>query len=348
VIASYNEKLLLHNGLCISPLSSAGDTQPQHGRSLKEAVALIDNERDLNSYVASHFSKVPVRSPDIIYEKHQVLGGPVHNQSSVAVPRQPTSSPNLTRPPGPPPYSHGPSQQQQATSIVQPQSQRGGTAQYLPQQSAIPSKSSGSRIESTDEESGNTSKEQPTSIGQQSRSFGQPATTMRPGTDLPSLSTPKGGLGSSGPPQLSTLPFQSLTTASVTTDFQHEPNPRQPALLDNSSRNRQSASSGGAPMLKPVFGLTLQQLFDRDNSAVPMIVYQCIQAVDLFGLEVEGIYRVSGTTSHINKMKAMFDNGVYPQVELVTSRLIRKKMRRKWTLETRKASSTMSTVLRAF
>lgn len=40
-----------------------------------------------------------------------------------------------------------------------------------------------------------------------------------------------------------------------------------------------------------------------------MVVYQCIQAVDLFGLEVEGIYRLSGTASHITKLKAMFDNG---------------------------------------
>jgi hypothetical protein len=40
-----------------------------------------------------------------------------------------------------------------------------------------------------------------------------------------------------------------------------------------------------------------------------MVVYQCIQAVDLFGLEVEGIYRLSGTQSHVNRIKAMFDNG---------------------------------------
>jgi hypothetical protein len=40
-----------------------------------------------------------------------------------------------------------------------------------------------------------------------------------------------------------------------------------------------------------------------------MVVYQCIQAVDLYGLEVEGIYRISGTGSHVNKIKAMFDNG---------------------------------------
>jgi hypothetical protein len=55
--------------------------------------------------------------------------------------------------------------------------------------------------------------------------------------------------------------------------------------------------------------LTLEQLFERDGSAVPVVVYQCIQAVDLYGLEVEGIYRLSGTSSHVNKIKAMFDNG---------------------------------------
>ena len=56
--------------------------------------------------------------------------------------------------------------------------------------------------------------------------------------------------------------------------------------------------------------MTLDQLFQRDHTPVPMVVSQCIQAVDLFGLEVEGIYRLSGTNSHINRIKAMFDNGI--------------------------------------
>jgi hypothetical protein len=67
--------------------------------------------------------------------------------------------------------------------------------------------------------------------------------------------------------------------------------------------------SANLPPTKPVFGLTLEQLFERDGSAVPMVVAQCIQAVDLFGLEVEGIYRLSGTSSHVNQIKAMFDHG---------------------------------------
>jgi hypothetical protein len=48
---------------------------------------------------------------------------------------------------------------------------------------------------------------------------------------------------------------------------------------------------------------------------VPMVVYQCIQAVDLFGLEVEGIYRIPGTTSQIQNMKALFDSSMSLMLE---------------------------------
>lgn len=61
--------------------------------------------------------------------------------------------------------------------------------------------------------------------------------------------------------------------------------------------------------LKPVFGVSLDELFHRDNTAVPTIVYQCVQAVDLFGLDTEGIYRTSGSAPHIMEMKAMLNHG---------------------------------------
>lgn len=74
------------------------------------------------------------------------------------------------------------------------------------------------------------------------------------------------------------------------------------------------ASLENLPPLKPVFGLSLEDLFERDGSAVPMVVCQCIQAVDLFGLEVEGIYRLSGTASQVSKIKSLFDNGMFPKI----------------------------------
>ena len=63
------------------------------------------------------------------------------------------------------------------------------------------------------------------------------------------------------------------------------------------------------PPVNPVFGVSLEDLFQRDGTAIPMIVYQCIQAIELFGLNVEGIYRLSGNASHISHLKSLFDNG---------------------------------------
>jgi hypothetical protein len=76
-----------------------------------------------------------------------------------------------------------------------------------------------------------------------------------------------------------------------------------------STKSRADGPRPSLPPLRPVFGVSLDELFRRDGSAVPMIVYQCVQAVDLFGLDTEGIYRVSGSAPHIMEMKAMFDHG---------------------------------------
>lgn len=113
-------------------------------------------------------------------------------------------------------------------------------------------------------------------------------------------------MSSAGPPQINTLPFQAS----------HSPPPSFPSQQQQPPPNAYTQSPVNLngptlPPLKPVFGLSLQQLFERDGSAVPMVLYQCIQAVDLFGLELEGIYRISGTASHINKLRAMFDNGKF-------------------------------------
>lgn len=66
------------------------------------------------------------------------------------------------------------------------------------------------------------------------------------------------------------------------------------------------------PPLKPVFGVSLEDLYVRDGTAVPFLVYQCFQAIELFGLDMEGIYRLSGSANHIAHMKALFDNGEFP------------------------------------
>lgn len=70
--ASFNEKLLLSNGLNVSPIKGIeGGSQP---RSLREVVYAIDNEKDFSNYISSYGSKVPPRAPDIKYERNAVSG----------------------------------------------------------------------------------------------------------------------------------------------------------------------------------------------------------------------------------------------------------------------------------
>ena len=76
-----------------------------------------------------------------------------------------------------------------------------------------------------------------------------------------------------------------------------------------SNQRRQNTGGQNLPPLRPVFGVSLDELFNRDGTAVPSIVYQCVQAVDLFGLDTEGIYRTSGSAPHIMELKAQFDHG---------------------------------------
>lgn len=67
--ASFNERLLLGNGLCVSPLR--GRNNESSSRSLRDVVFQIDNVKDLNNYVSSFASKVG-NSGEIKYERHPV------------------------------------------------------------------------------------------------------------------------------------------------------------------------------------------------------------------------------------------------------------------------------------
>jgi len=71
-----------------------------------------------------------------------------------------------------------------------------------------------------------------------------------------------------------------------------------------------SGIPGPRPSTK-VFGQTLDDLFNRDQSPVPLVVYQCIQAVDLFGLDHEGIYRISGNAHQVQELKTQFDQNAF-------------------------------------
>ncbi len=124
-----------------------------------------------------------------------------------------------------------------------------------------------------------------------------------------------GGLGGSlspgGPPQLGALPFQTQELRTEPPQQRSElASPLYPGQPESSFSSVPPSNTMAAPTKnKQVFGVSLMRLYERDSLAVPMVVYQCIQAVDLYGLAVEGIYRLSGSQTHVNKLKTLFDTG---------------------------------------
>lgn len=48
---------------------------------------------------------------------------------------------------------------------------------------------------------------------------------------------------------------------------------------------------------------------DSDSNQVPMIVRLCIEAMELRGMDIEGIYRKSGPQSQVNSLISSFNSG---------------------------------------
>ena len=71
-VATFNEKLLLSNGLCISPAKEQDHLQASQYRSLRDVVHSIDNGQDLKAYVSSFASKVGPRYTDARYGPQSV------------------------------------------------------------------------------------------------------------------------------------------------------------------------------------------------------------------------------------------------------------------------------------
>jgi len=69
-LASFNERLLLGNGICVSPLKI--QITELGTRSLRDVILQIDNERDCNVFISGFASKVG-NTGDIKYERHPVI-----------------------------------------------------------------------------------------------------------------------------------------------------------------------------------------------------------------------------------------------------------------------------------
>ncbi|KAK0749248.1 hypothetical protein B0T18DRAFT_406135 [Schizothecium vesticola] len=330
--ASFNEKLLLSNGLCVSPLKSSPDA-----RSLRECILAIDNEKDFNEHIAAQDSRRPPRGPEPKYERNPLLDQSNRAQPTPYSQVQPQALPPI-QPPQPQMFG-GPGSRASTfmDSPISPPTQGPPMGHHYGQStSSIPPMTVAGRPGSQPQHerafSHGSVVSQGSPGGQQS--FGGP----RPGQQQPGPRFNGGGYNSApsqGPPQLGALPFQPSPSQSQGPPLQQPQQPPQQLTLtygqpppqqanqpltilqqsptgpiglpSSPAQGRRQATPPNLAPSRPVFGLSLSELYHRDGLAVPMVVYQCIQAVDLFGLAVEGIYRLSGSLPHVNKLKAQFD-----------------------------------------
>lgn len=370
--AAFNEKLLLSNGLIISPMKDGnGQTST---KSLRQVVLSIDNDKDVNEYIASHHGNIRPNQGEVKYERHPVLNPQnVQSQFNQGPPQQPMGSFNQN--------TYGQQQQQQPSSPQQQQQSfsmgsRTGTGTFGPQQGqGYQQQQSGLQAPGGPQDPSrpySQPHQRSTSQGQmmqgppqgsqggppqqfQQQAPPQQQFQQQPYQDnqyqqqqqyqqshpqqqqAPSQqqqqqpqqfrqASPAGQYGSpsGGAPQLGALAFQSTSPTQPQQQsgqqpqqqYQQHQQPQQ--SLSPVQQGQMGAQQGhmmppspqtsNAAPTKPVYGVDLNHLYERDGLAVPMVVYQCMQAVDLFGLGVEGIYRQSGSLQHVQKLKAMFDH----------------------------------------
>ncbi|KAK0737484.1 hypothetical protein B0T21DRAFT_287885 [Apiosordaria backusii] len=320
--ASFNEKLVLSNGLSISPLKTGSE-----GRSLRESILSIDNDKDLNDYLASHHSKVPPKAALPQYERNHLIDP--SSRAPAATYTQPQQQSQVTSTVQPPPPQAGMFQNTRSSTfsetVANVQSQGPYGHNYGQSTSSIPILGNPGQLSSQPQHErsfshGSALGPGAGTVGQQQ--YGGRGSTPQQ-TQPPPGSRFNGAYNSpssrDGPPQLGALPFQSSQPQqSQQPNFSQLPsqqsgsgpvsNPLQqhPAVPPQAHRNSPPIAPQMAPS-RPVFGVSLTKLYERDGLAVPMVVYQCIQAVDLFGLNVEGIYRLSGSVPAVNKLKTLFD-----------------------------------------
>ncbi|KAG9288682.1 hypothetical protein G9A89_004301 [Geosiphon pyriformis] len=56
-----------------------------------------------------------------------------------------------------------------------------------------------------------------------------------------------------------------------------------------------------------IFGVDLAEQMERDGHELPLIVVKCAEAIEKHGLDSQGIYRLTGATLQIQKLKILFD-----------------------------------------
>ncbi|UZJ56073.1 hypothetical protein CBS101457_005393 [Exobasidium rhododendri] len=84
--------------------------------------------------------------------------------------------------------------------------------------------------------------------------------------------------------------------------------PTMPGIANKQVGNAAaSSSSPKTASFRSIFGVPLAEQMARDEVEIPPILAKCAEAIEIVGLENVGIYRLSGTTSKVQKLKHKFD-----------------------------------------
>jgi Rho GTPase-activating protein RGD1 len=121
-------------------------------------------------------------------------------------------------------------------------------------------------------------------------------------TSSPNLSAPTSSIQATPSPAFVPLPSFTPTPPPEKVSPLQTSQPRTLAPSNVNILDSQLSSRKGA-----TFGVSLDDVLNRENAVLPLIVAQCVLAVDEFGLRTEGIYRVSGSATTLAKLKDLFD-----------------------------------------
>ncbi|XP_022258054.1 SLIT-ROBO Rho GTPase-activating protein 3-like, partial [Limulus polyphemus] len=96
-------------------------------------------------------------------------------------------------------------------------------------------------------------------------------------------------------------------------------NPIQTHMLPHQPRKKRIGQTPivGQPKL---FGGSLEEYLYAMNQEIPLIVRSCIRFINLYGLQHQGIFRVSGSQVEINNFKEAFERGEDPLVDVTDTR----------------------------
>lgn len=129
----------------------------------------------------------------------------------------------------------------------------------------------------------------------------QQSSTPAPPPSLPNLSTNGNGIANTHAQHQQ----QHQQPSQQPPQQQQNLQPQPPMPMGDSYTPSPIAAITGA-----TFGVDLGDQLVRDNAEVPKVVVNCAEAIEEYGLDSMGIYRLSGTTSKVQALKNALDKDI--------------------------------------